>query len=40
MGKRMKKNDGGITLTVLNSVLHHTLEDDVYVDGRSFDLSR
>ena len=38
MGKRMKKNDGGITLTVLNSVLHHTLEDDVYVDGRSFDL--
>ena len=32
------KNDGGITLPVLNSVLHHTLEDDVYVDGRSFEL--
>ena len=30
MGKRLMKNDGGITLPVLNSVLHHTLEDDVY----------
>ena len=38
MGKRQMKNDGGITLPVLNDVLHHTLEDDVYVDGRSFEL--
>ena len=38
MGKRMMKNVGGITLPVLSSVLHHTLEDDVYVDGRSFEL--
>lgn len=38
MGKRQMKSDGGITLPVLNGVLHHTLEDDVYVDGRSFEL--
>lgn len=38
MGKRMMNNDVRITLPVLNSVLHHTLEDDVYVDGRSFEL--
>lgn len=38
MAKRQMKNDGGITLPVLNGVLHHTLEDDVYVDGRSFEL--
>ena len=38
MGKRTKINDVGITLPVLSSVLHHTLEDDVYVDGRSFEL--
>lgn len=38
MGKRTKINDVGFTLPVLSSVLHHTLEDDVYVDGRSFEL--
>lgn len=38
MGKRTKNNDGRITLPVLNSLLHHTLEDDVYVDGESFEL--
>ena len=38
MGKRTKINDVGITLPVLSSVLYHTLEDDVYVDGRSFEL--
>ena len=32
------KNDGGITLPVLRSVLHHMLEDDVYVDRESFAL--
>lgn len=32
------KNDGGITLLVLRSVLHHMLEDDVYVDRESFAL--
>lgn len=32
-----KRNDR-ITLPILNSLLHHTLEDDVYVDGRSFEL--
>ena len=30
--------NGRITLPVLNSLLHHTLEDDVYVDGESFAL--
>lgn len=34
MAKR--KWNGRITLPVLNSLLHHTLEDDVYVDGESF----
>ena len=38
MRKRMMNNDVRITLPVLNSVLHHTLADDVYVDGRSFEL--
>lgn len=32
------KNDGGITLPVLRSVLHHMLEDDVYVDRELFAL--
>lgn len=38
MGKRKRKWNGRITLPILNSLLHHTLEDDVYVDGRSFEL--
>lgn len=33
-----RKRNGRITLPILNSLLHHTLEDDVYVDGRSFAL--
>ena len=35
--EKRKRNDR-ITLPVLNSMLHHTLEDDVYVDGESFAL--
>ena len=38
MAKKNRKNNFRITLTVLNSLLHHTLEDDVYVDGESFEL--
>ena len=36
MEKRKRKWNGMITLPILNSLLHHTLEDDVYVDGESF----
>ena len=36
MAKRKRKWNGRITLPILNSLLHHTLEDDVYVDGESF----
>ena len=36
MEKRKGKWNGRITLPVLNSLLHHTLEDDVYVNGDSF----
>ena len=38
MTKKITKKDFRITLPVLNSLLHHTLEDDVYVDGESFAL--
>ena len=38
MTNKITKNDFKITLPVLNSLLHHTLEDDVYVDGESFEL--
>ena len=38
MAKRKRKWNGRITLPILNSLLHHTLEDDVYVDGESFEL--
>ena len=38
MENRKRKWNGGITLPILNSLLHHTLEDDVYVDGESFAL--
>lgn len=38
MGKRLMKWDGRITLPVINSVLRGGLHDDVYVDGRSFEL--
>ena len=38
MEKRKRKWNGRITLPILNSLLHHTLEDDVYVDGESFEL--
>lgn len=33
-----RKRNGRITLPILSSLLHHTLEDDVYVDGESFAL--
>ena len=36
MENRKRMWNGRITLPVLNSLLHHTLEDDVYVDGESF----
>ena len=36
MENRKIRWNGRITLPILNSLLHHTLEDDVYVDGESF----
>lgn len=36
MAKKINKDNSRITMPVLNSLLHHTLEDDVYVDGESF----
>ena len=36
MENRKRRWNGRITLPILNSLLHHTLEDDVYVDGESF----
>ena len=38
MEKVTRKWNGRITLPILNSVLHHDLRDDVYVDGESFAL--
>ena len=38
MENRKRRWNGRINLPILNSLLHHTLEDDVYVDGESFAL--